>query len=191
MFSKTDSKESSCFKGRISFDEMDLSDFSHPDTKLDLKDSKTFQIVMKYNFTYKCFYKPNIIVKALMKENGTNTPLKDDANKNEINEKKRKPIIIIKIKDEIFHSELYGPKKILKLSQMVYKNFINPSDVDIENINIKYIREILVNLIQYSIELTDLNIPVDFLVNGLYLTTNMAEKSRMTIFENNPESASI
>ena len=170
--------------------EMELVDYKQQDIELNLKDPNTFQIYMKYNFGYKGYYKPKIIIRSAMKETGNfNLTFKDDFGKNGKNEKneknegsdkKKKTLaIVVKVKDDIYSSELYTPKKIFKLAQNTYKDFINNSNLDLENINIKRLREILVNLIQYSIELNELNIPYDFLVNGLYLTKNLNENLRI------------
>lgn len=178
FFGKNLLKERQSFREKNYNLEMELVDYENQDIELDLKDKKTFQIFMKYTFCYKCFYKSKYVIKSAMKETGNyNIALKDESNKNTINEKKKRtPIIITKVQDNVYSSELFSPKKIFKLSQIAYKDFINNKNLDLENINIRPLRELLVNLIQYSIELTELNIPYDFLVNGLYLTRNLAEK---------------
>ena len=149
--------------------------------ELDLKDKNIFQIFMKYNFGFKGYFKPKLIIKSLMKEKGDfNVAFKDEFNKNGNNDKKRKtPLVIIKIKEDIYRSELYSPKKIFKVAQIIYKEFINNNNLDIKNINIKILRELLINLIQYSIELNDLNIPYEFLVNGLYMIRNLNNKNKI------------
>ena len=171
-------RERSSFKEKNNIIEMELVDYVHQDIELNLKDKCTFQIFMKYNFCYKGIYKPKIVIKTAMKETGYyNIAIKDEFNKNGNNndKKKKTPVIVTKVMDDIYKSELYSPKKIFKLSQNAYKDFINNAKLDLEKINIKYLREILVNLIQYSIELQELQIPYDFLVNGLYLTRNLNE----------------
>ena len=167
--------------------EMELVDYKQQDIELDLKDSNVFQIFLKYNFGYKGFYKSKLLIRSAMKETGNyNVSFKDDFiktgknEKNEKNEKKKKTlVVVVKVKDEVYSSELFTPKKVFKLSQIAYKDFITNSNLDLENINIKRLREILVNLIQYSIEINELNIPYDFLLYGLYLTKNLNENFRI------------
>ena len=180
LYGKNIFRERGSFKEKNSNFDLDLIDYKQQDIELNLKDKNVFQIYMKYSFGFKGFYKPQIIIKSAMKETGNfNISIKDDYNKNVKNDKKRKtPIIITKVKDSVYSSELFSPKKIFKLSQYVYKDFIENSKLDLEYINIKSLREIIVNLIQYSIELNELNIPFDFLVNGLYLTKNLNENFR-------------
>ena len=174
FFGKNLSKERASVRQKNYNLEMELVDYIHEGIDLDLKNKNVFQIFMKYTFCSKFFYKPKMIIKSAMKETGHyNIAIKDELNKTG---KKKTPIIVIKVNENVYTSELYSPKKIFKLSQIVYKDFINNTNLDLENVNIKLLRELLVNLIQYSIELNELNIPYDFLVNGLYLTRNLVEK---------------
>ena len=87
-------------------------------------------------------------------------------------------MIVIKIYNEIYKTELYTPKKIFELSKFIYIDYIKNPNLSIENINIKILREILVNLIQYSKELDELKIPYEFFINGLYLTRDLTEFNR-------------
>ena len=191
IFGKNIFRERASFKEKNFNLEMEIVDSKQQDIEFDLKDKNIFQIFMKYNFGYKGYYKPNKIIKTAIKEQGNyNIAFKDETLKNSNTDKKRKnPIIVTKVKDDVYTSELYAPKKIFKLSQALYKDFINNSKLDLENVNIKLLRDILVNLIQYSIELKELNIPYEFLVNGLFLTRNISDKLRMSsiksIYNNN------
>jgi hypothetical protein len=147
------------------------------DNELDLKNKNIFQIFMKYNFGFKGFYKPKMIIDSLMKGSGNSTMTFKDDNGN--NDKKRKArMIVIKIYDEIYKTELYTPKKIFELSKFIYIDYIKNPNLSIENINIKILREILVNLIQYSKELDELKIPYEFFINGLYLTRDLTDFNR-------------
>ena len=181
IFGKNMFKERASFKEKNINLEMEIIDYKQQDIEFDLKDKNIFQIFMKYNFGYKGYYKPNIIIRAAIKEKGNyNIVFKNETSKNANPENKRKtPIIVTKIKDNIYTSELYTPKKIFKLSYALYNDFINNSKLDLENVNIKLLREILVNLIQYSIELKELNISYEFLINGLYLTRDLSDKFRI------------
>ena len=168
-------------KGKGTFKEKNINQIElferDNDNELDLKNKNIFQIFMKYNFGFKGFYKPKMIIDSLMKGSGNSTmTFKDD---NENNDKKRKArMIVIKIYDEIYKTELYTPKKIFELSKFIYIDYIKNPNLSIENINIKILREILVNLIQYSKELDELKIPYEFFINGLYLTRDLTEFNR-------------
>jgi hypothetical protein len=163
------------------FIENKIIEYDHHNIKLDLNDKSAFQIFMKYNFGYKGIYKPYVIIKTAMKETGNyNIAIKDEFNKIGNNDKKRKtPTIVIKIKNDIYTSELYSSKKIFKLAFNEYRECIKNSKIDLEKVDVKTIREILVNLIQYSIELKELNLPCELLVDGLSLTQNLIEKNKI------------
>ena len=168
-------------KGRGTFKEKNINQIElferDNDNELDLKNKNIFQIFMKYNFGFKGFYKPKMIINSLMKEPGNST----NRFKEEIgpNGKKRKArMIVIKIYDEIYQTELYTPKKIFELTKFIYIDYIKNPNLSIENINIKILREILVNLIQYSKELDEIKIPYEFFINGLYLTRDLTEFNR-------------
>ena len=144
-------------KGRGTFKEKNINQIElferDNDNELDLKNKNIFQIFMKYNFGFKGFYKPKMIIDSLMKGSGNSTMTFKDDNGN--NDKKRKArMIVIKIYDEIYKTELYTPKKIFELSKFIYIDYIKNPNLSIENINIKILREILVNLISllYEIE---------------------------------------
>ena len=191
LFGKNFFRERASFKEKNINLEMELVDYKQEDIDLDLKDKKVFQIFMKYIFCPKGFYKPKTIIRSAMKETGNfNIALKDEFNKNGKSIRKKKtPLIVAKVKDDVYSSELYSPKKVFKLSKIAFKDFLKNSNLDLEEVNIKRLREILVNLIQYSIELGELNIPYDFLVSGLYLTKNLTEQFRIntknSIYKNN------
>ena len=168
-------------KGRGTFKEKNINQIElferDNDNELDLKNKNIFQIFMKYNFGFKGFYKPKMIIDSLMKGSGNSTMTFKDDNGN--NDKKRKArMIVIKIYNEIYKTELYTPKKIFELSKFIYIDYIKNPNLSIENINIKILREILVNLIQYSKELDELKIPYEFFINGLYLTRDLTEFNR-------------
>jgi len=146
------------------------------DNELDLKNKNIFQIFMKYNFGFKGFYKPKQIISSIMKESGNSNMIFKDDDRN--NKKRKTQIVVIKIYDEIYKSELYPPKKIFALAQLIYKDYVKNPGLNIENINIKILREILINLIQYSIELDELKIPYEFFINGLYLTRDLNRFNR-------------
>ena len=141
------------------------------DNELDLKNKNIFQIFMKYNFGFKGFYKPKQIISSIMREPGNANMILKDEDRN--NKKRKAQMVVIKIYDEIYKSELYPPKKIFALTQLIYKDYVKNPGLSIENINIKILREILINLIQYSIELDELKIPYEFFINGLYLTRDL------------------
>ena len=78
------------------------------------------------------------------------------------------PIIVVKIKDYIYTSEFFSPMKILKGISFIYSDFAENFNYNIKKVDLKSIREMLVNLIQYGIELNSVKVPFDFLIYTLY-----------------------
>ena len=133
--------------------------------------NKNFLFYIKHTFTDKKMIKQFDLIKKAMKET-------EDKNiTNDIGKKVLKPTINLKINDYFYSSDLFSPKKIYKLSQSTYDNFFN-NELDMIKLNIKNIRDIIANLIGYSLNLknNDFSIPFDFLVYTLYLFRNHEKK---------------
>ena len=85
-----------------------------------------------------------------------------------------KPKINIKINDFKSEAELYTPKKIYKLIQSSFNDFFN-NDFDFSKLNIKDVREVIINLIFYSTEMKNNNelLPTKFLIYSLYFLKDL------------------
>ena len=121
-----------------------------------------FSIYMTYNFDASRFYKSKEIIKVAMKE------LKEcNINVNNNTNSKVKSIMInMKIKDKNFSGKLFSPRKIFK---EIKKEFnIYESSFSIEKTKINVLKEILLNLIQYSIELNEFKILSGLFIDELY-----------------------
>ena len=128
---------------------------------------------MKYCFTSKKMFKPHNMVSVAMKENNICNMVIKTGNKSNL------PIIVIKIRDYANSSLFYSPKKVYKFTKEIYNEFYDKYELDISKAKIIKIRECLINLILYGIELNKNKenlIPLDFLVNTLYLLKDFQEK---------------
>ena len=128
---------------------------------------------MKHCFTSKKFFKPNIMIKAAIKEsNNCNIVVKTV-------KKQIHPTIQIKIKDYIHSTEFFAPKKIYKLAQYTFNEFFDNAELDMSKLKINNVRDIITNLIQYGLELNqddDEFLPVDYLIYTLYLLKDFEQK---------------
>ena len=130
-----------------------------------------FICIMKHCFTSKKMFKPNTMINAALKEyNNCNIIIRGG-------NKQLQPTISIKIKDYVYTSDFYSPKKIYKIIQQTYNDFDN-ADLEMSKLKIKNVRDIITNLIQYGIEINKNNklIPVEFLIYILYLFKNHEDK---------------
>ena len=84
------------------------------------------------------------------------------------------PKINIKIKEYFSEAELFTPKKIYKLIQSTFNDFFN-ENLDFEKLRIKTVRDVIVNLIQFSVELnqTENVLPLNFLIYSLYFLKDL------------------
>ena len=150
-------------------------DFIDKDDIIIEKD-KNFLCFMKYNFTEKKIYTSKDLIDIALKDNKN-----DDIILN--GKKDLHPIVNVKIDNYAYSSNLFSPKKIYKLAQLTYDDFLN-KELDISKLNIKNVRDIITNLIEYSLNLTINNefISTEFLVHTLYLLRNYEEKLEMHDF---------
>ena len=79
------------------------------------------------------------------------------------------PQILIKINNYIFTSKLFTPWKLFKDSENIFEELFDINNLDISFLDLDKLREIIVNLIIYGKELEYSKIPVNYLVNSLYL----------------------
>ena len=146
---------------------------SNNDNFIKLSEENNFLCFMKYCFTSKKMFKPHNMINVAMKENNICNMVIKTGNKSNL------PIIVIKIRDYANSSLFYSPKKVYKFTKEIYNEFYDKYDLDISKSKIVKIRECLINLMLYGIELNKNKenlIPIDFLVNTLYLLKDFQEK---------------
>ena len=157
----------SLFFGKLIIQERGLS--SHNQDK---NEGKYFQIIkgnnffiyIKYNFTRKKIFSSNVLINRAIKEN-KNCNINIISGKNKVIQ----PKIKIKIKEYVSEAELCTPKKLYKLIQSTFIDFFN-QDLDYEKLRIKTVRDVIINLIQFGIELNPNEniLPINFLIFSLY-----------------------
>ena len=122
-------------------------------------------------------FKSNTMVeRAMLELDSSNVVIK-------IGEKTFHPQIVIKINDYIYQSKFYSPRKIFKDSENMFEDMFDNYNLDAKYIDIGKLREIILNLIQYGIELKDTKFPVGYLMNTLYALRNFGEHNNNTIEE--------
>jgi len=133
--------------------------------------NKNFICFIKNCFTAKKIIKHKEMINIAVNENKIDNIILKEG------KKILQPTINIKIKDYFYSSYLFSPKKIYKLSQSTYDNFFD-KELDMSKLNIKNLRDIITNLIEYSLHLKNNEeiIPFDFLVYTLYLLRNHEKK---------------
>ena len=130
---------------------------------------------MKYNFDSTHFFSNNTVINMAMKEQ---KECNIAINKIKIseNENKDKDIkIILKIKEKIFKEDLFSPIKIFKVIKNEFENY--SKTFSLKNVDTKIIKGILINLIQYSVELKELDFPYEIFTNGLCLFDKYIENN--------------
>jgi hypothetical protein len=137
-----------------------------------IKEQLTYITIMKNCFTSKKMFKPKTMINAAMKENNNcNIYIRGG-------KKQLQPKIMIKINDYIYTAEFFAPKKVYKLIQVTFNDFFDNAGLDMSKLKIKNVRDVLVNLIQYGLELNKVNeiIPISFLIDTLYLFKDYEKK---------------
>ena len=137
-----------------------------------IKEQLTYVTIMKNCFTSKKMFKPKTMINAAMKENNNcNIYIRGG-------KKQLQPKIMIKINDYIYTAEFFAPKKVYKLIQVTFNDFFDNAGLDMSKLKIKNVRDVLVNLIQYGLELNKVNeiIPISFLIDTLYLFKDHEKK---------------
>ena len=133
--------------------------------------NENFFCFMKYCFDYKRYLKSSTMVNhALNEKKYSNIVIQSS-------QKVLKPIIVVKVKEYIYTVDFYSPKKIFKMAEIAYKDFYEKNDLNFSKLNIKDVRNCITNLILYGKEFGD-NVPVELLINTLYLLRNFEEKYR-------------
>ena len=137
-----------------------------------IEKNKNFIILMKFCFNDKRIFKSSEMVNSAMKEiNSSNIVVRGG-------KKLLKPKILIKIKEYSYSSEFFSPRKIYKLIQLTFNHCFDNAELDMSKLKIKNVRDVIINLIQYGLELnTNIEIiPIDFLIYTLYLFKSHEEK---------------
>ena len=159
---------------------------SKEDNFIKIEKDKNFIYFVKYCFTSKKMFKPNNMVNVAMKEKNICNLVIKTANKSNL------AIIVIKIQDSVNSSFFYSPKKLYKFAKTLYNEFFDTYELDISKLKIVKIRECLINLILYGTELNKNKegiLPLDFLVNTLYLLRDFQENENKDKTNNNKPKA--
>ena len=126
---------------------------------------------MKYCFNGKKMFKSKTMIeRAMLELESSNVVIT-------IGEKVFNPQIVIKINDYIYKSKFYTPRKLYKESENMFEDLFDNYDLDLNNSDINKLREIILNLIQYGLELKEIKFPVDYLMNTFYYLRNFESKS--------------
>ena len=138
---------------------------------IDVKKSNSFIIFIKYCFNGKRMFKSKVMIeRAMLELESTNMIIK-------IGDKVNYPQILIKINNYIYKCKLYTPYKLFKESENIFEELFDNYDLDISFVDINKLRDIITNLIIYGKELKNSKIPVDYLVNTLYIIRNFENKN--------------
>ena len=89
---------------------------------------------------------------------------------------KMNPKVVVKILDYVNTSDLFFPDKIYHDCSFLYSDFSENFNFDIKKINIPTFRSLITNLILYGLEMTDVQIPFDFLIYTLYAIKDFETK---------------
>jgi hypothetical protein len=138
---------------------------------IDIYKSNSYIIFMKYCFNGKKMFKSKTMIeRAMLELESSNVVIT-------IGEKVFNPQIVIKINDYIYKSKFYTPRKLYKESENMFEDLFDNYDLDLNNSDINKLREIILNLIQYGLELKEIKFPVDYLMNTFYYLRNFESKS--------------
>jgi len=132
-------------------------------TPFDIKFKHNFFCYVQYSFTGEGTFKQKKLVKSALKENRNSNIVINASPK-----KKLFPIIVVKIKDYVYTSRFFSPIKILKSVNLLFSDFFENYNFDLRKCDIRSLREIITNLIQYGLELNTVHVPFDFLIHTLY-----------------------
>ena len=139
--------------------------------------NNNFFCFMKYCFDNKKYFSSNTMIKSALKEQ-SNCNIIITKSKKRLN-----PTIVIKIKEYIYTTEFFSPKKIYKLSELCFNDFNENHNLNMSKLKIKKVRDCIANLIQYGLEIKEL-LPTSYLIYTLYLFRNFEEKYLKNNIEN-------
>jgi hypothetical protein len=132
-------------------------------TPFDIKFKHNFLCYVKFSFTGEGTFKQKKLVKSALKESRNANIVINASPK-----KKLFPIIVVKIKDYVCSAKFFSPIKILKSVNLLFSDFSENYNFELKKCDIKSLRENIVNLIQYGLELGSVHVPYDFLIHTLY-----------------------
>ena len=133
---------------------------------IDIYKNNSYIIFMKYCFNGKKMFKSKTMIeKAMLEFDSSNVVIT-------IGEKVFNPQIVIKINDYIYKSKFYTPRKLFKDAENMFEDLFDKFDLDLDLLNIDTLRGIILNLIQYGLELKDIKFPVGYLMNTFYCLRN-------------------
>ena len=133
---------------------------------IDVFKNNSYIIFMKYCFNGKKMFKSKTMIEKAMHELESSNLIIT------VGEKIFIPQIVIKINDYIYQSKFYTPRKLFKESENMFENIFDNCNLDLSELNINKLRDIILNLIQYGLELKDINFPVGYLINTFYCLRN-------------------
>jgi len=152
------------------YGKLDKKEVVVDETNFKIEKNKNFFCFMKHNFSEKKMYNSFDMV---------NMAYKEDKNTNVVIKGKKDlyPTVNVKINDYFYSSDFFSPMKIYKLAQSTYDDFFD-KELDMSKLNLKDVRDIIANLIVYSLHLkiNEKLISTEFLVYTLYLLRNYEEK---------------
>ena len=137
---------------------------------LNVYKDKSYMLYMKYCFNGKKMFKSKTMVERAMLELETSNVVIT------IGKKVNNPQIVIKINDYVHKSKFYTPWKLFKDSENIFEDLFDNYNLDDYYLDIIKLREIILNLIIYGTELEEGKIPVNYLMNTLYLLRNFEDK---------------
>ena len=137
---------------------------------LNVYKDKSYMLYMKYCFNGKKMFKSKTMVERAMLELETSNVVIT------IGKKVNNPQIVIKINDYVHKSKFYTPWKLFKDSENIFEDLFDNYNLDSYYLDIIKLREIILNLIVYGTELEEGKIPVNYLMNTLYLLRNFEDK---------------
>ena len=137
---------------------------------LNVYKDKSYMLYMKYCFNGKKMFKSKTMVERAMLELETSNVVIT------IGKKVNNPQIVIKINDYVHKSKFYTPWKLFKDSENIFEDLFDNYNLDDYYLDIIKLREIILNLIVYGTELEEGKIPVNYLMNTLYLLRNFEDK---------------
>ena len=137
---------------------------------LNVYKDKSYMLYMKYCFNGKKMFKSKTMVERAMLELETSNVVIT------IGKKVNNPQIVIKINDYVHKSKFYTPWKLFKDSENIFEDLFDNYNLDYYYLDIIKLREIILNLIVYGTELEEGKIPVNYLMNTLYLLRNFEDK---------------
>ena len=157
------------FQERKSFHKKEEKEIDN-DTDFTISRNENFFCFMKHCFNHNGYIKSSKMIKCGIREiNNSNMHIK-------IKEGLiLKPTIVVKIKDYVYSSYFFSPKKIYKLAQTAFNEFNKSENLDFSKLKIKEMRDCITNLIQYGLEIEKL-IPIEFLIYTLYLLRDYEKK---------------